>query len=72
MDHHLGSDGGALDHAALGGQVALQNSNAAVGGVGVLYGANDFGVPVFHAREIFRQSFASDGHHIRVQQVFLC
>ena len=71
VEHHLRGHGGALHHAALGGQVALEHGDAAVGGVGVLDGADQLGVAVDHALQVLGQGLSGAGEHARVQQALL-
>ena len=71
MEHHLRGHGGALHHAALGGQVALEHGDAAVGGVGVLDGADQLRVAVDHALQVLGQGLSGAGEHAGVQQALL-
>ena len=68
VGHHLGGHGGALDHAALGGQVALEHGDAAVLGVGVVDGADDVRIPVLHPLQVLGHGPAGDRQHGGVQQ----
>ena len=61
MYQHLGGHGGLLHHAAVGGQIALQNGDAAGPGVGIFDGADEVRIPVHHALQILRQRFAGAG-----------
>ena len=68
---HLGQHRAALDHAALGGQIAVEHGNAAGGGVGILHGADDGGVDVHGVRDVLAQGLAGDRHDRGVQQILL-
>ena len=69
MDHHFRSHGGALYHAALRGQVAFQHGDAAVLGVGVLNGADEFRIPVLHALQVFGNRLSRAGDQGGIQKV---
>ena len=71
VDHHLLGHGGLLDHAALRGQGALEDGDAAVGGVGVVNGPDELRIQVLHALQVLGHRLAGDGHDGGVQQVLL-
>ena len=68
---HFGRNGAALDHAAVRGDVAPQNLQAAGLGVGVVDGADSLVVHDMGTRDVLAQGLAGDSGHIQVQQVSL-
>ena len=71
MHHHFLSDGALFDHAAVGGQIAFEYGNAAGCGIGVIDGADQFGIAVNDAGEVFSDGFAGAGRQRGVEQIGL-
>ena len=62
VHQHLFGHRRLLDHPAVGGQVALEDGDAALGVIGVGQGPDDFGVQDLHRRQILGHGLAGDGH----------
>ena len=68
---HFRRHGAALDHAAVGGQVAPQNLQTAGLAVGVVDGTDGLLVQDMGALDVLTQRLAGDGGHIQIQQALL-
>lgn len=56
--HHFGSNSGLLEHTAIIGQVALEDSDAAALGEGLIKGSDDLRITVDYIRQVFCDGLA--------------
>ena len=56
--HHFGSNSGLLEHTAVLGQVALEDSDAAALGEGLIKGSDDLRITVDYIRQVFCDGLA--------------
>ena len=66
---HLGGHGAALDHAAVGGQIAPEDLQTAGGAVGVFNGTDGVGVQILGAPDVLPYCLTGDGQAVQIQQV---
>ena len=68
---HLGGHGAALDDAAIGGDVAPQDLQAAGLRIGIIDGTDGLVVQDVSALDVLAEGLAGDGGDIEVQQALL-
>ena len=68
---HLGGHGAALDDAAIGGDVAPQDLQAAGLRIGILDGTDGLVVQDVSTLDVLAQGLAGHGRHIQIQQALL-
>ena len=68
MHEHFGRHGRALDDAAVGRHVALEDSDAAFLRERIGNGTDDLGVEDLAALDVLAHGFARNGRQVRVEQ----
>ena len=68
---HLGGDGAALDDAAVGGDVAPEDLQAAGRGIRILDGTDGLVVQDMSTLDVLTEGLTGDGGDIEVQQALL-
>src|SRR5690606_5745600 len=67
MDHQMLAGGGGLEDRAVGGEIALENRDAAVVGEGLFDRADDLGIPVLDVLDFGGDGLARDGERIAME-----
>ncbi len=69
--HHVGGDAGGFDDGAVGGEVAEEDGEATLLGVGVFDFADDIVIFDFSGGDIFAEGFSRNGHLVKIESAGL-